>query len=216
MLQIENAARQFRFARMKLGLCIGPRGVNDSARRQHKLHRLESVIGVLLDAAAHTAGVIGENTAHGAGRDRGRIGSDFRAIGHQRQVGTRADHSRLHPNLLAPIFNLDRSPVARDVHQQAVGDRLSRQARTGGAKRHRYALPLAECKQRSYLFQPLSLHHCLRDQTIETGIGSVRDEVDWTDKDATAVDGVGKSSLDFLRRNLHRSHVGHRHFCSSE
>jgi hypothetical protein len=90
--------------------------------------------------------------------------------------------------LPAPIFDPDRSPVPGDVHQQAVGDRLSRQARTGGAKCHGYALSLTEGKQRSYLFQSLGLHNRFRNQTIETGIGSGRDEVDGTDEDAPAVD----------------------------
>src|SRR5271157_4656294 len=38
-------------------------------RRQHELHRVQSVIGVLLDAAAHAAGVVGKNSAQRAGCD---------------------------------------------------------------------------------------------------------------------------------------------------
>ncbi len=146
LFQIQNTAGQLRFAGAKFGVSIGLRGVDDCARRKHELHGPECVISILLDAAAHAAGVVGKNAAHGAGCDRRRIRPDLRAIGCECRVGAGADHSWLHSNLLASVFDLDLSPVARNVYQQAVGDRLSRQARAGCAKRHRYSLALAECK----------------------------------------------------------------------
>ena len=60
------------------------RGVDDRARRQHELQRIQGVIGVLLDAAAHAAGVVGENAAHGAGGDRSRVGPDLGTIRRER------------------------------------------------------------------------------------------------------------------------------------
>ena len=87
--QGEDAARQFRFARMKFLIGVGQRRIDDGPRRQHELHRVQRVIGVLLDAATHAAGVVGEYSAQGASRDGCGIGADLGAIRNQ-QPGWRA------------------------------------------------------------------------------------------------------------------------------
>ena len=86
---VENAAGQFRLPSVKLLIRVGQRGVDDRPRRQHELHGVQRVIGILLDAATHAAGVIGEYAAQGAGRDGCRIRPDLRAIRYQRGLAVR-------------------------------------------------------------------------------------------------------------------------------
>ena len=160
------------------------------------------MIGVLLDATAHAAGVVGENPAQRAGRDGCRIGADLRAIGRQRLVGAPADDARLHANLPATLFHPQLAPVPRNLHQQAIGDRLPRQARPGSAEGHRDLHLLAEAEEGPNFLDTLCLHNSLGNQPVETGIRSEGDEVDGTNQNAIGGNRAGQRSLDLLWRDL--------------
>ena len=213
-LQLENAARQLRLPSVKLIIRVGQRGVDHRPRRQHELHGVQSVIGILLDAATHAAGIVGQDSAQRAGCDRCRVRPDLSAIRYQRAVGGRANDSRLHPDLLPALFYLYLTPVAGHVHQQAVGDRLSRQAGSGSAEGHGDARLLAESKERVNLLQILGLHHGLRDQPVEAGVGGAGDQLDRPDKNAILRDEAVQGQLDLFGRNLRRGDQGCCHYSS--
>ncbi len=103
---------------------------------------------------------------------------------------------------LAAFLHPQLAPVSRNLHQQAIGDRLPRQARSGSAEGHRDLHLLAEAEEGPNFLDTLRLHHSLGNQPVETGIGSEGNEVDGTDQNAIGGNRAGQRSLDLLWRDL--------------
>ncbi len=128
------------------------------------------MIGVLRYSAAHAAGVVGEDAAHAATGDRGRIGADLPAIKPQRVVGLLADQAGLHADGLAVLLDAYVAPVAADIDENAVGDRLAGEAGAAGAEDQRNLMLVAEAEEMLDLFRSLGLD----DRAGESGDRSWR------------------------------------------
>jgi hypothetical protein len=145
------------------------------------------VVGVLIDAATHAAGVVGENSSQGAGCDGGGIGADLCAIGKQRAIGAGADGSGLDANP-APFSSTWRSRKLRatstsNPSEMDCPERLVPAAR----KVMGTSVSMAELEEpRNFLFI-IRLHHGLRNEPVKAGIRGVSDEVDGTHEDAPLI-----------------------------
>src|SRR6516225_7250220 len=71
----------------ELTLGIGLGAIDKGAGRQHEANRGQSLIGVLGGAAAHAAGIVGDDSTDGAGRSAGRIGTEPIAVTMQCEIG---------------------------------------------------------------------------------------------------------------------------------
>ena len=65
---------------MKVAIGIQACRIDKRARWQQKREGPKRVVRVLNHSATHAAGVVGDNAAHAATTDGGRIGADFRAV----------------------------------------------------------------------------------------------------------------------------------------
>ncbi|MNV31865.1 hypothetical protein D3C71_1231870 [compost metagenome] len=86
-------------------------GIESTAIGQHQSNAGQGVIGILRSAAAHAAGIVGDDTADFAGVDRRRIRADLAPERCQPRVGLRADHAGLQANLHALATDLATVPV---------------------------------------------------------------------------------------------------------
>src|SRR5471030_3385896 len=86
-------------------------GIETAAISQHQTNARQCVIGVLRRAAAHAAGIVGNDAADLASIDRGRVRTDLASEWRQPRVRLRADHPRLQANLCAQTTNLAPVPV---------------------------------------------------------------------------------------------------------
>ncbi|MNG12974.1 hypothetical protein D3C84_966210 [compost metagenome] len=130
------------------------------------------MIGILRRAAAHAAGIVGDDAADLAGVDRGRVRTDLAPERCQPGIRLGADHSRLQADLRALVANLAAVPVIPQHDQHRVADGLAGQAGTGGAESHRHLIPLRQSQQRHYFVFGLDADHQLWNQTIEAGVGA--------------------------------------------
>src|ERR1019366_5643154 len=131
--------------------------------------------------------------------------TDLRSVWNEQLVGARANHSWLHADSFAAIFNVQLAPMPRNLDQQSIGDRLARQAGTRRAKRHGDSRALAELEERLDFLKALGLNHGFGNQAIEAGVRGVSDEVDRTNENAAAVDLRRERRLDFGGRCRGRS-----------
>ena len=157
-LQFEDAARQRRFAGEEELFGVGRGGVNGGAGGKQESQRGKRVIGVLLDAATHAAGVVGENSAQRAGGDGGGIGADFAPYGTSSAIGAGADDSGLDANPAAVLSTWRSRKLRVDLNQQTVGDGLPGEAGAGGAEGDGERVAMAELEERARL--PRSLAAC--------------------------------------------------------
>ena len=105
LLVAADAVAELREALPQLGLVVAQplvgvvgRAVDDRAAGQHDDEGVERAVGVLLGAARHPAGVVGDDPADGAGDLAGRVGAELAAVAGQ--VGVDGAHRRagLHPH----------------------------------------------------------------------------------------------------------------------
>ncbi|MNV85447.1 hypothetical protein D3C71_1794100 [compost metagenome] len=123
-------------------------------------------------AAAHAAGIVGDDAADFAGVDRRRVRADLAPERRQPRVGLRADHARLQTNLCALATDLATVPVIPKHDQHRIADGLPGQAGAGGAEGHRHLIALGQFQQRHHFIFGLDADHQLRNQSIETGVGA--------------------------------------------
>ena len=132
----------------------------------------QGVIGVLRRAAAHAAGIVGDDAADFAGVDRRRVRADLAPERCQPGIGLRADHPRLQADLCALATDLATVPVIPKHDQHRIADGLPGQAGAGGAEGHRNPVALRQFEQRHHFIFGLDANHQLRNQAIEAGIGA--------------------------------------------
>ncbi|MNG12921.1 hypothetical protein D3C84_965630 [compost metagenome] len=130
------------------------------------------MIGILRRAAAHAAGIVGDDAADLAGVDRGRVRADLASERCQPGVGLSTDHPRLQADLCALAANLATVPVIPQHDQHRVADGLAGQAGAGGAEGHWDLIALGEFQQGHHFIFGLDAYHQLRNQTIEAGVGA--------------------------------------------
>ena len=157
---------------------IRSRRIDDGPRWEDEHERVERVIAVLRDAAAHSARVIGENPAHHAGVDRGGVRADPGAERHECAVHASANRPRLHADAAPFVDRLDLPPTVTDVHEEAVGDRLAGEARPGRAKRHGGSSLARVREDGPDLVDRLRPHDCARHEPVEARVRRVRRDVD--------------------------------------
>ncbi|MNE44040.1 hypothetical protein D3C80_1382500 [compost metagenome] len=172
-------APQRRQALQQRGMALAKRrdaggifSVETTAVGQHQTNAGQGVVGVLRRAAAHAAGVVGDDAADLASVDRGRVRADLAPERRQPGVGLGADHTRLQADLRALVADLACVPVVSQHDQHRVADRLTGQTGTGGAEGHRHLIALRQLQQRHHFVFGLDADNQLRNQSIETGIGA--------------------------------------------
>ncbi|MCY1510131.1 hypothetical protein D9M68_445000 [compost metagenome] len=79
--QFGECRQQRAVADAEVGDAGGVFGIQQGAVGQHQAQAGQGVVGVLRGAAAHAAGVVGDDAADLAGVDRGRVGADLAAEG---------------------------------------------------------------------------------------------------------------------------------------
>ena len=119
------------------------RRVDDRAAGQHDDEGVQGAVGVLLRAAGHAAGVVGDDPADGAGDLAGRVGAELAAVRCEVGVDVRGPSRRAAP---AP-GRRRRAPRPPErcarVGEDAVGDPLAGQAGAAGAEGQRHAALVA-------------------------------------------------------------------------
>ena len=118
-----------------LGLGIG--AVDHRPGRQHEGDRDDGLVGVVGDAAAHPARVVGDHAAHAGDVGRGRVGPELAAVGGEDPVDVAEHRARLDSRTGAAVLDRDRAKVAPHVDQDPVGLTLAVEARAAGAEGHR-------------------------------------------------------------------------------
>ena len=153
---------------------------------------MQGMIGIERDTAAHTAGIVAENSAHhGSGNGR-RIGPDFFTIGREQFIHHGAGDTGLHGDETTIGTHDSIPPVLTQIHKDTIGDGLSAQARTTRSKGHGYAQFLRDLKYASDLTFGDGLHDDSRSKVIETSIGGIGDPVDQARFNAIGGEELGK------------------------
>ena len=154
---------QHRLPQPKLVVRAGIRGVDARPRRQDEGERLQRVIRVLLDAAAHPARVVGEDSTHPAGLDRSRVRSHLPAERLQRQVDVGADGAGLDPDVQPALLHRDGVQRPRQIDQDAVGEG------------ERQTQLMAQREELRDLRLRAGEDHRFRDQSVEARVVRMRD-----------------------------------------
>ncbi len=147
--------------------------VEPGAVGEHQRQRRHRLVCVLLRAAAHAAGVVGDDATDHGSVDRRRIGADLALERGQRRVGPAPDDAGLEPDAVATVEHLEPGPEARGEYEHGVADRLAGQAGAscpegdGNAECARFAQDQCDFGER------LGLDHDLGDQSVEAGVGAV-------------------------------------------
>ncbi len=175
------------------------RRVDDCAGRQDEHEGLERVIGILRDAAAHSARVVGEDASHHARVDGGRVRPDLGAKRPEPRVDGGADGTGLDADATAAVEDLDVSPVPREVGKHAVGHRLTGEARARGPKRQRHPFPAREREQRAHVLDRTRPHDRLRDDPIDAGVRRERGQVNRPGQNVLGSDSLTKKVQDGWR-----------------
>ena len=122
---------QCRQTRMQIRANAGEMGIVSCrevrAIGQHQFKLIDSTVAVVVDAAAHAAGVVGHDAADLGRLDAGRIGAELATIGGERCVDPGADGTRAAAHPFAGIQHRERAPVATDHREHALRDRLTRE-----------------------------------------------------------------------------------------
>ena len=135
--QLEQAFMQGRLPRAKLVVRARVFRIDARPRGEDEGERPQRVIRVLLHAAAHAAGVVGEDAANPAGVDRGGVRPHLCAERPEREVDVTADRPGSDAHAPAILLDGDAPEGARDVDQDPVADRLPRQTGAGGPEGER-------------------------------------------------------------------------------
>ncbi|KIR13518.1 hypothetical protein PFLU4_54030 [Pseudomonas fluorescens] len=170
--QSREAFQQFAVACTKSRHAAVVFGIQARAVGQYQANAGQGVIGVLRCAAAHAAGVVGDDAADFAGVDRRRIWADLAPERRQPGVGLGADHAGLQTDLRALFTNLAPVPVIPEHNQHRVADGLPGQAGAGGAERDWNLVALGQFQQGNHFIFGFDAYHQFRNQPIETGVGA--------------------------------------------
>ncbi|MNZ69971.1 hypothetical protein D3C78_882890 [compost metagenome] len=146
--------------------------VHHRAVGQHQAQAGEGLVAVLRGAAAHAAGVVGDDAADLRRVDRRRVRADLALERRQHGVGLGADDAGLQADLRAIGADVAAVPVVAEDDQHRVADRLAGQAGAGGAEGHRHLLGVGQLEQFDHLALGLDAQHQLGDQPVEAGVGA--------------------------------------------
>ena len=103
-------------------------------------------------------------------------------------VDDAADDAGLDAHPATVVEHLDILPETRDVHEDAVGDRLSREAAARGAKDERDPLRVAEPEQTADLLDGSRTHHGPWHETVDACVVGVCETIDGAGQDPPGFD----------------------------
>ena len=112
-------------------------GVDRGAVGENHPHAVEGLVAVLLDPAAHAAGIVGQDAADLGAVDRGWVGADFTVELGQDGIGLAADDARFQLNLQGLVKDPESIPPQAQADEDGVGDGLAGEAGAGRPKGHR-------------------------------------------------------------------------------
>ncbi len=172
------------------------RRVDHRAGRQHEHEGFDRVIGVLRNAAAHPARVVGEDASHHARVDGGGVRTDLGAPGPEARIDGGADGAGFDADPTAAVEDVDGAPVPGEVGEHAVGHRLAGQARAGGPERQRHPLPAGEREERADLLDRTRPHNRRRDDPIDAGVRREGGQVNRPGQHVIVADSLTKGTLE--------------------
>ena len=138
--------------------------VEDKTIRQNKSHGMNRAVGILCDATAHAAGVVGKDAAHHARVNGCRIRPDAAAKWFEHVVQESANDAGSSTDQPCIILNTVILPMFGNVHQDPIGDRLPGETRPCRAEGHGDAVLLAEFEERLNLADGNRLGNRLRHE----------------------------------------------------
>ena len=156
------------------------RRVHLRAVREQEMERVEGVVAVLGHAAAHARGVVGDDPAHHAGVDGGRIGTEAAVQGPQQPIEVPAHHARLRPHAVPAVEHSGRAPERGQLHEDVVGHGLAGQGRPRRAQREVPSVCPRVGQERAHLGEVPGPHDRLGDEPIDGGVHRARHEVEGT------------------------------------
>ena len=149
---------------------VRARGVDERPVGEDEHERVERVVGVVHDAAAHARGVVGQDPTHHRRIDGGGIGPQAVAQGSEDAVQVASHDARLRPHPPPPVEDAARAPVGSQLHEDVVGHGLAGQGRAGGAERDPASALARIAQQPAHLVEVLRPDHDLRDQPVDRGV----------------------------------------------
>ena len=147
-------------------------GIQHRAVGQHQADASQGVVGVVRRAAAHAAGVVGNDATDLAGVDRRRVRANLALEGRQNGIRLSANYARLQADLAALTTDFPTVPVVAQHDQHRVADGLAGQAGAGGAEGYGYAVHAGQLEQVNHFQLCLDAHHQFGNQSVEAGIGA--------------------------------------------
>ena len=160
--QVDEALPERRLLRAEDVVRVGARRVDRRAGREQERERLERVVRVLRDAAAHPARVVREDAAERARGDGGGVGPDLPSERAERAVRVRADDARLDADPRAAVLDGQAAEAPRRLDEDAVRDGLAREARPGRAEDERDAVGVRDGEEAPDLVRALRVDDGLR------------------------------------------------------
>jgi len=147
--------------------------VQDGSVGKDQAQLLQGLVAVLGHAAAHAAGVVGQDAADLAGVDGGRVGADLLAEGGQGTVGVGADDARLEVDAAGVVVDAAAQPPFAQAQQDRIRDRLAREAGAGRAEGHVDAVLVGQSQDAGHFVFGLHVDDDLGDEPIEARVRAV-------------------------------------------
>ena len=168
----------------ELRVGVGLRGVDEGTVGEHDEERVERVVAVLRDAAAHPGRVVGEDAADHGRVDRSRVGPDAGAVGGEEAVEVRADHSRLRPDPPPVVEHARAAEVRADLDEHVVAHRLARERGARGPEGHVAAAAGGPGEKLADLAEAARPDDGLGNQAVDRGVSGAAQPVDRPREDA--------------------------------
>ena len=178
---------------LEAGGSVGRRRVDQRAGGRHEGHVRDGLVGVEADATAHPTGVVRDDAADRRDLGRGWVRAELSVVAAQDAV--RVAQNGAGPDLHAggvAIQDLNASPVAADVHQDAGSLPLSVEARPPRTEGDGDAVLAAVCDDARRACGVPRLDYHLRDQAVGARVRGVANEVGGAGEDGAFADQPGE------------------------
>ena len=83
------------------------------------------MVGIVFDAATHSAGIVRQDATHHGCGDAGRIRTNFAPEAAKSGIDHRAGDARLYPYAQAVVFNRHSVPMLAEINEQSIRYGLS-------------------------------------------------------------------------------------------
>ncbi len=181
-------------------------GVDGGTVSENHSHTINGFIAVLLDSATHAAGIIGEDAAYLGAVDGSGIRTYLPVELGQESICLTADNSRFELNLQGMIKHPEFSPPPTQPNKNRVGNSLTGKTSARSPKGYRQFLLMCLSKDELYLLLIFDIDDNLRNQPIETGIGTVGERPQRIGDDIVTRNSYGNLLAElFISFRQHRS-----------